>query len=56
MKKFEVVFYEKDDGQCPVEDFMKKLDVKMRAKMVGLLEILEEKGNSSSKGSQSGLC
>ena len=45
MQKFEVVFYEKDDGQCPVEDFLKKIDVKMRAKMVGLLEILEEKGN-----------
>ena len=45
MKKFEVAFYEKDDGQCPVEDFLKKIDVKMRAKIVGLLEILEEKGN-----------
>lgn len=45
MQKFEVVFYEKDDGQCPVEDFLKKIDVKMRAKIVGLLEILEEKGN-----------
>jgi len=45
LQKFEVVFYEKDDGQCPVEDFLKKIDVKMRAKIVGLLEILEEKGN-----------
>ncbi len=45
MQKFEVLFYEKENGQCPVEEFLKKLDVKMRAKMVGLLEILEEKGN-----------
>lgn len=45
MQKFEVVFYEKDDGQCPIEDFLKKIDVKMRAKIIGLLEILEEKGN-----------
>ncbi len=45
MKKFEVIFYEKADGKCPVEDFLLMLDSKMRAKMIGLLEILEEKGN-----------
>ena len=45
MEKFEVVFYEKENGYCPVEEFIDALDVKMRAKMVGLLEILEEKGN-----------
>ena len=45
MLKFEVVFYEKENGECPVEDFLDSLDVKMRAKMVGLLELLEEKGN-----------
>ena len=44
MLKFEVVFYEKENGECPVEDFLDSLDVKMRAKMVGLLELLEEKG------------
>ena len=42
---FRVIFYEKQNGECPVETFMLNLDVKMRAKMVGLLEILEEKGN-----------
>ena len=45
MEKFEVVFYEKENGYCPVEEFIDALDVKMRAKLVGLLEILEEKGN-----------
>ena len=45
MKKFEVIFYEKADGECPVEEFLLLLDNKMRAKMIGLLEILEEKGN-----------
>jgi hypothetical protein len=39
MADFEVVFYEKEDGDCPVEEFINSLDVKMRAKMVGLLEI-----------------
>ena len=45
MEKFEVVFYEKENGYCPVEEFIDALDVKMRAKLVGLLEILEEQGN-----------
>lgn len=45
MKKFEVLFYENENGERPIEKFMVTLDIKMRAKMVGLLEILEEKGN-----------
>ena len=45
MSGFEVIFYEKENGDCPVEEFIDSLDVKMRAKMVGLLELLEEKGN-----------
>ena len=45
MAEFEVIFYEKENGDCPVEEFIDSLDVKMRAKMVGLLELLEEKGN-----------
>ena len=42
---FEVIFYEKKNGACPVEDFISDLDLKMRVKMIGLLEILEDKGN-----------
>lgn len=45
MTKFEVVFYERRNGDCPVEKFMDSLDERMRAKMVGLLELLEERGN-----------
>lgn len=45
MADFEVIFYEKENGDCPVEEFIDSLDVKMRAKMIGLLELLEEKGN-----------
>ncbi|MGN0386754.1 MAG: type II toxin-antitoxin system RelE/ParE family toxin [Lachnospiraceae bacterium] len=45
MTEYEVVFYEKDNGECPVEEFITSLDVKRRAKMIGLLELLEEKGN-----------
>lgn len=46
MPKFEVILYEKENGVCPVEDFIKSLNVKIRAKLIGLLELLEEKGNS----------
>lgn len=37
MKQFEIEFYEKDTGECPVEDFLLHLDKKMRAK---LLEVI----------------
>ncbi len=45
MTKFEVVLYEKANGECPVEEFIISLDMKMQAKIIGLLELLEEKGN-----------
>ena len=45
MKKFEVQFYEKADGEIPVEDFLMSLDKKMRAKLVGMLGLLQEYGN-----------
>lgn len=45
MKKFEVIFYEKENGECPAEIFLLSLDKKMRAKLVGIIGILEEKGN-----------
>lgn len=44
MIKYEVLFYEKENGECPVEEFVLSQDVKMYAKLVGLLKILEEKG------------
>ena len=45
MKKFEAEFYEKSNGDIPVEEFLCNLNVKLRVKMVGLIAILEEKGN-----------
>ncbi len=45
MPQFEVIFYERENGACPVEEFMLQLDTKMRAKLTGLLEILAENGN-----------
>lgn len=46
MVGFKVVFYETEDGKKPVEQFLDELDDKMRAKVIGHLEILEEKGNT----------
>lgn len=45
MSQFTVEFYEDTNGEKPVEEFLRSLDVKMRAKMLGILEILQEKGN-----------
>ena len=42
--QFRVEFYETEDGKTPVVEFLDSLEDKMNAKMVGLMEILEEKG------------
>ena len=36
---FEVIAYEDVNGKIPVQDFLKQLTPKMRAKMYGMLEI-----------------
>lgn len=45
MDKFEVEFYTKNNGEKPARDFILGLDVKMRAKILGIIDVLEEKGN-----------
>jgi len=42
---FEVEYYDKPDGTYPAEEFILAQDVKMRAKLFKLLELLELKGN-----------
>lgn len=44
MDKFEVEFYTKDNGEKPAKDFILSLDAKMKAKILGLINVLEEKG------------
>ena len=41
---YKLEFYESADEQKPVEAFLDSLDDKMAAKLIGLLELLEEKG------------
>ena len=45
MDKFTVEFYEKEDGEKPVELFLDSLDIKMRSKLLMILKVLQEKGN-----------
>lgn len=46
MDKFTVEFYEKENGDIPVEEFLDGLNIRMKAKSVGLIKILQEKGES----------
>ncbi|MCD8217884.1 MAG: type II toxin-antitoxin system RelE/ParE family toxin [Clostridiales bacterium] len=45
MNNFNVEFYTTNKGNKPAQDFLLSLDIKMRAKLIGLIQILEEKGN-----------
>ena len=45
MDKFTIEFYERENGDIPVEEFLLGLDKKMRAKILGIMGILQEKGN-----------
>ena len=41
---FELELYASEDGKEPVAEFLDSLDHKMNAKLIGLMELLEEKG------------
>ena len=45
MQKFEIIFYRTAQGACPVEEFLDSLEIKMRAKMLRTVEILQNNGN-----------
>lgn len=45
MTEFEVIFYEKSNGEIPVEAFLMGLDKKMRAKLIGIIGILQDYGS-----------
>lgn len=45
MREYKVQFYEKKNGEVPAEEFLLSLDKKMRAKLMGLIAILQEYGN-----------
>ncbi len=41
---WQVEFYERDDGGCPVEDFLNGVDKAPRAKVLALIQLLAEQG------------
>ncbi len=42
MQELEVVFYDKPDGTQPAKEFLDSLDIKMQAKMVRTIKILQD--------------
>ena len=45
MQKFDIIFYDKEDGSKPAQEFLESLDIKMRAKMLRTIEMLRINGN-----------
>jgi len=45
MNQYSVAFYENRNGERPAEIFLDSLDIKMRAKLVMIMKVLQEKGN-----------
>ncbi|MBQ9627132.1 MAG: type II toxin-antitoxin system RelE/ParE family toxin [Treponema sp.] len=43
-ENFEIVFYKKRGGQCPIQEFLDSLDVKMRTKALLMAALLREHG------------
>ena len=41
---YEIVFYDTDDGKCPVQEFLDSLDAKMKAKTFRTIDLLEMNG------------
>ncbi len=44
MNKFTIEFYEKENGEEPVEDFILQLDPTMQAKIIKIIDLLEING------------
>lgn len=42
----EIVFYTKENGEKPIEEFIISLDEKMKSKALGQIAILKEKGRT----------
>ena len=45
MQKYKIFFYDLPDGSEPVKEFLDSLDVKMRAKMLWTIQLLEVNGS-----------
>lgn len=41
---YEIIFYDTDDGRCPVEEFLESLSPKIHAKTLRTIDLLEHNG------------
>ena len=46
MASMEIEFYETPSGSCPVKEFIDKLPVKQKLKVLWMLQLVEEEGRS----------
>lgn len=46
MQEFEIVFYDKPDGSEPVKDFILAADIKMRARLLKIIDMLAKNGTA----------
>jgi len=44
LAEYQVVFFQKENGEAPVKDFISTLDYKMKAKVYRLLTMVSENG------------
>lgn len=44
MREYDVDFFIKENGECPVKEFLLSIDKKMRAKILVDIDLLEENG------------
>ncbi|MDY3304251.1 MAG: hypothetical protein SOW78_08255 [Clostridia bacterium] len=42
MEQFEIEFFETDSGDCPVTEFLNGTEIKMKAKILRMIELLEK--------------
>ena len=45
MAEFNIIFYDRPDGEEPAKEFILSLDNKMKAKMLKTIALLGENGN-----------
>jgi len=43
-QQWRIVYYETNDGRCPVEDFIRNQKTRQRAKILNWIELLEDSG------------
>ena len=46
MEPFEIEFFETNKGECPGTEFLDETDLKMRAKILRMIELLENNGGA----------